>query len=94
MFFKGPMESQKSKEFYVMPVSLEWKVDAIVEADPKRFAEELQRVLNDNVASGYVVSSMMPRDNGALIVIQQRRVLTEDPDPALGTPMPEGTKVN
>ncbi len=80
MFMRGTMEKEPVTVMHVVPVDLEWKVDAIVEADSKAFAAELQRVLNENTANGFIVSSMMQRPDNALVVIQQRRLLRHDPE--------------
>lgn len=80
MFMRGQMERNLPPGVMVAHVhKVEWKVDAIVQDDSKKFAEELQTLLNDSTDEGYTVSHMMPRatDNG-LVVVQQR-CLVEEP---------------
>ncbi len=78
MFMRGTMEKENESTSRIVPVDLEWKVDAIVETDSKKFAAELQRVLNENTVQGYIVSSMLTRNEKDLVLIQQRRPLRQE----------------
>lgn len=82
MFTRGTMDNEPKIGLRIVPVDIEWKVDAIVETDSKAFAAELQRVLNENTAQGYIVSSFMPRQDHQMVLIQQRRLIQE---PEMGT---------
>ncbi len=93
MFMRGTMDNNESGGgLRIVQVELEWKVDAVTDPDPKKFAEDLQRLLNEGSAQGYIVSSMLTRAEGALVVIQQRRLINAADMPA--DAILEGTKVH
>lgn len=85
MFMRGIMESNETKSGYrVIDVDVEWRVDAVTESDSVAFAASLQKVLNENTAQGYTVSSMLNRPDHALVLVQHRRLIREE---ILGTPI-------
>ena len=70
-------------------VHTHWKASAVVEDDSKRFASELEQVLNDRTAEGYVLSQLIVRttDNGLVLVHQKHTFVevTEEGAAAAGT---------
>lgn len=77
MFMKGQMERDIPPDTAMRHADIEWRVNAIINDDSKKFAEELEEVLNNNTKEGFIVSSFLSRtsDNG-LVVIQQRPIIS------------------
>ena len=80
MFMRGQMEQRNAPPGMMVAHvhKVEWKVGAVVQDDSKKFAEELQTLLNESTDEGYFLSHMLPRatDNG-LVVIHQRHLIEE-----------------
>lgn len=94
MFMRGAMADDEKLEVRVVPVDIEWKVDAVLDQGSKEFAAELQKLLNESTAQGFMVSSMMNRPDNALVLIQQRRVYQVPPTAASEDDKPQGKAVN
>lgn len=64
---------------------INWKANAVVNDDSKKFAAELEQLLNDRTAEGYVLAQIIPRstDNG-LVLVHQKHTFVADPEVAVG----------
>lgn len=69
-------------------LSTSWRASAVVNDDSKKFAAELEQILNDCSADGYTLAQMIPRqgDNG-LVLVHQKHTFAKDSLES-GTPLP------
>lgn len=81
MFMRGQMTQRNVPPGMVLAHvhKIEWKVDAVVNDDSKKFAEELQALLNSCTEEGYAVSHMLTRDSDKGFVVIHQRHLIEAP---------------
>lgn len=92
MFMRSQMEKRNTPAGMMVARTpkLEWKVDAVVADDSKKFAEELQALLNAGSEEGYLLSHLMPRDTDNGIVVIHQRHLVEAPGEPIPTAMGKG----
>lgn len=71
------------------PATLVWKATAVVDDDSEQFACELERLLNERSADGFVLANMVPRpaDNG-LVLVHQKYTAAQDPTEVGSEPAP------
>jgi hypothetical protein len=89
MLMKGHMEKDIPQGTVMHQAEIEWRVNAVVSDDSKKFAAELEEILNKNTKEGFIVSSFLSRTpDNALVVIQQRTII-HIPGSVPHTPVPE-----
>ena len=84
---KDYMEKDIPQGTVMRQAEIEWRVNAVVNDDSKKFAAELEEVLNKNTKEGFIVSNFLSRTpDNALVVIQQRAIIhLSDPLPEQGS---------